>query len=130
MENQENWPTDRLDFSECDTLSVRKLVSAIFSEALCEAALLVQWADFIITRERGEHNLPIYNTSIHFLSAHENLSSFLRCPFGTELMDWLQYFSERVEADEYWKKLQEYLDESRYAIGVAQKVVNRGAPPQ
>lgn len=107
-----------LNLKECDTTSIRKLVCAIFTEALSEAALLVEWADHISVGTAGEQ---LRVTSANFLETHENLSLFSRSPKATELLDWLQGFTPQVEAEEYWMKLDDYLEESRYAVVIAKE---------
>lgn len=120
MYKEPDWAGDGFNLCECDTLSIRKLVSALFTEALTEAALLVEWGDHISSAKATSQQLQV--TAASFLEIHENLSSFARCQSGTELLDWLQGFTSQVESEEYWGKLEEYLDESRYAIPAALKI--------
>lgn len=117
-----------IDLSECDNLAIRKLLTAVFTEALTEARLTIEWAETVVRSER--YALPLFNTAVNLLEAHAALSGFLRCKFGTELLDWLQAYTGEIDADVYWSRLSDLLDESRYGLAAAQKIMEKGAPPE
>lgn len=119
----------QIDFSQCDTLAVRKLVTAIFLEAITEADLTLQWAH-MISASRGRPSLAVYTTSIHYIETHTALSKFLRCGFGTELLDWMNGFSEALDPEAYWVALGEKLDRARFALGAARRLISQGPPKQ
>lgn len=119
-----------LDLSECDTLAIRKLVAAVFTEAMTEADLTSQWA-VLVAKNHGERTLPFYTTAVHLLESHVGLSHFLRCRTGTELLEWMAgNIGGNLEPEAYWALLEEKLERSRYGLRHARKIIARGPPPQ
>lgn len=108
-----------IDLTQCDVIAIRKLVGAIFAEAITEADLTSDWAALVWRHRQGKRCPSITATAASFLETHADLSSFLRCPTGTELLDWLASYRPEVDADTYWKRLDASLKRSSYALRVA-----------
>lgn len=116
-----------IDLTDCDTYALRKLVTAVFLESITEAELLSDWAK-LVAEARGKNTLPCYTTAVHLIEVHTSLSKFLRCRFGDELLDWLSGFTEDLHGAAYWDRLEDFLDQSRYGLEYARKIIRKGPP--
>lgn len=115
----DNVPEDQFEF-ECDIPALRKLVGALFAEAITEADLSSDWAAHVWANRQNPRRCPTAApTAASLIETHANLSSFLRCPTATELLDWLSSYSPEVDSEVYWRRLEAALKRSSYALRVA-----------
>lgn len=117
-------PVQILKPESFDRHNTRKLVAAIFTEALEQADLLIQWTKQINEYAfKPDKLVHVYVQAISYREQVIDLRKFFRSKTAGELLEFLD-----IEPNMFWNKLAEKLFILNESMSNADKIIRRGPP--